>query len=193
MAQLATQEEGALARPLAVLIPLIKEDIAQAEVAGMAYYRAAGEKLLEARDGSFDGRLNEFYEWAEKHFGRAKSTIRTWISLVLSETNSGRQFKSLQAHESHKAGVDRSPRIRPPSWQTAVNETARRAFDDAQRLAREQSLTRLQEREADRKLALRLIDIGFKVLARELHPDKGGSRDAMARLNRVRNHLKECI
>jgi hypothetical protein len=31
-------------------------------------------------------------------------------------------------------------------------------------------------------LGLRLIDIGWKVLARELHPDKGGSREAMTRL-----------
>ena len=53
-------------------------------------------------------------------------------------------------------------------------------------------LTRKQERDAEQKLALRLIDIGYKVLAQTLHPDKGGSRDAMARLNRVRDRLKEC-
>jgi hypothetical protein len=45
-------------------------------------------------------------------------------------------------------------------------------------------------RASRRKLALRLIDIGFKILDKELHPDKGGSRNAMARLNRVRDRLK---
>lgn len=48
----------------------------------------------------------------------------------------------------------------------------------------------MQEREAQRTLALRLIDIGYKVLAKELHPDAGGSKDAMARLHIVRDRLK---
>jgi hypothetical protein len=46
------------------------------------------------------------------------------------------------------------------------------------------------EREAQRELGQRLVDIGFKTLAREYHPDKGGSNEAMARLNRARDHLK---
>jgi hypothetical protein len=41
-----------------------------------------------------------------------------------------------------------------------------------------------------RDLALELIDIGFKALATRLHPDRGGSKDAMRRLNRVRDELK---
>jgi hypothetical protein len=52
---------------------------------------------------------------------------------------------------------------------------------------------RYEERDAQRTLALQLIDIGYKVLARELHPDKGGSREAMARLNAVRHHLNEAV
>jgi hypothetical protein len=36
-------------------------------------------------------------------------------------------------------------------------------------------------------LALQLIDIGYKVLSVKLHPDKGGSHDAMRRLNKVRH------
>ena len=44
-----------------------------------------------------------------------------------------------------------------------------------------------------RQLAIRVIDVGYKTLARELHPDKGGSDDTMARLNAVRDHLKHCV
>jgi hypothetical protein len=51
-------------------------------------------------------------------------------------------------------------------------------------------LKREQERELQRKLALQLIDIGYKALASKLHPDKGGSREAMSRLNAVRERLK---
>ena len=71
-------------------------------------------------------------------------------------------------------------------------KSAERARREAERL-REENLTRQEEREADRQLALRLIDIGYKVLAKELHPDKGGSRDAMQRLGRVRDRLKQHV
>ena len=39
-------------------------------------------------------------------------------------------------------------------------------------------------------LALQLIDTGYRVLASRLHPDKGGSHEAMSRLNHVRAMLK---
>jgi hypothetical protein len=41
-----------------------------------------------------------------------------------------------------------------------------------------------------RELALELIDIGYRAMATRLHPDRGGSKDAMRRLNRVRDELK---
>jgi len=43
---------------------------------------------------------------------------------------------------------------------------------------------------AEQELMQRLIALGYKQLARELHPDVGGSRDAMTRLNAVRDRLK---
>ena len=51
---------------------------------------------------------------------------------------------------------------------------------------------RQQERDLERRLALKLIDIGYRVLATQLHPDRrGGSTEAMARLNNVRRRLKD--
>ena len=55
----------------------------------------------------------------------------------------------------------------------------------------EQNHTR--ERKLIHDLAEKLIDIGYKGLAFELHPDKGGSAEAMARLNKVRQLLKKSI
>jgi hypothetical protein len=69
-------------------------------------------------------------------------------------------------------------------------ENIRRASEAAERWDAEE-LSRQEERDAERKLALLVIDTGFKALASKLHPDKGGSRDAMARLNRVRDRLKQ--
>lgn len=56
----------------------------------------------------------------------------------------------------------------------------------------EQQLKSTQEREAQRQLSMRMIDVGYKALAKELHPDKeGGSSEAMSRLNRARHHQKQ--
>ena len=47
------------------------------------------------------------------------------------------------------------------------------------------------ERETRRALALRVIDIGYKALARDIHPDTGGAPEMMVRLNAVRDRLME--
>jgi hypothetical protein len=49
---------------------------------------------------------------------------------------------------------------------------------------------RTEETRLLRMLAVELVDIGFKALATRLHPDHGGSEQAMRRLNRVRRELK---
>ena len=40
-------------------------------------------------------------------------------------------------------------------------------------------------------MGLRIIDAGYKVLAKEIHPDRGGSVQAMMRLNRARDLAKK--
>jgi hypothetical protein len=49
---------------------------------------------------------------------------------------------------------------------------------------------RLAKKAFDYALGLRLIDIGYKAVARQCHPDLGGSAEQMARLNVVRERLK---
>jgi hypothetical protein len=77
-----------------------------------------------------------------------------------------------------------------PTWQPAVQRVVQRV-NVAALIADEQSHTK--ERKLIHDLAEQLIDIGYKVLASQLHPDKGGSPEAMARLNKVRQLLKEAI
>jgi hypothetical protein len=50
-----------------------------------------------------------------------------------------------------------------------------------------------QERERVRDSALKIIEAGFKLLSMKMHPDKGGSADAMRRLNEARSQLKGAI
>jgi hypothetical protein len=46
------------------------------------------------------------------------------------------------------------------------------------------------EERRQRDLARHVIDLGYRVAAKELHPDKvGGSGEAMTRLNAVRERL----
>jgi len=55
---------------------------------------------------------------------------------------------------------------------------------------RREALKWAEEQEARRTLALQMIDAGYKALASKLHPDKGGSPEAVMRLNQVRDLVK---
>ena len=195
MNTVATQERKEIARPLNVLVPLIREDLRHgdeaAERASMPYYEAAGEKLLEAKSQLARG---EWQSWLRRNFDKSQDQANRYMALATSNIQNprARDFSSLRAFDRH-SGRDTRPTggaVRR-DWTAPVDNIADRARREMERI-KEQELNRVQERAADQKLAMQLIEIGFKVLAKELHPDKGGSRDAMARLNRVRNRLKDC-
>jgi hypothetical protein len=58
----------------------------------------------------------------------------------------------------------------------------------------QQKQAKVDESKLMHELAMKLIDIGYKVLAMKLHPDRrGGSREAMERLNKVRKILKGAL
>ena len=76
-----------------------------------------------------------------------------------------------------------------------VNLNNNRTFNASLRdVARDDFVQERQARDDEvrlhRELAEELVDIGYRALATRLHPDRGGSKDAMARLNRVRDELK---
>src|SRR4030095_16490046 len=76
-------EAATMARPLRVLVPLIQDDLHQgreaAERAGMPYFQAAGEKLLEAKDQLAHG---EFEPWVARHFDVSPRMARVYMSLA---------------------------------------------------------------------------------------------------------------
>jgi hypothetical protein len=191
MTALAKQASHEVARPLKTLERLIKEDIEAGERQGMDYWRSAGEKLNEAQDGHFDGDAAGFWRWAEKSFGKTKTQLRVWMAY--GSHSHPKRFKTQQQFEKDALGYE-SRGVRPRrDWTVSVSDVADRARNEARRLAAEDALTHRQEREAEAKLGLRLIDIGYRVLAKELHPDKGGSREAMHRLGRVRDRLRSNV
>ena len=191
MPNLQVAETRAVARPLKVLSPLIKKDFEAAKAAGQPFEKAAGEKLIEAEDGHFEDNTPAFYRWAEREFGKSRTSIDTCMAFA--GARGGKSFKT--KHETKYAPKKHGGQgwVKPLArdWIAPVDAIADKARDEQRRLIASDHVSRQQERDAKLKLKLRIIDIGYKVLARELHPDKvGGSREAMARLNEARDELK---
>jgi len=184
-------------RPLHVLVPLIKQDVeagdAAAEQAGLPYYIAAGEKMIEAKSQM---RRGEFEPWLKRHFPKiGRRTAGTWMQAARAvddpDTDSGiARPPSAHSLRGTIQGAGSPNHGRPSPWHNDVKRTLN-GVDTETLSRRHNELKRAEEREAHRKLALQLIDIGFKALATRLHPDKkGGSPEAMTRLNQVRDRLK---
>jgi Protein of unknown function (DUF3102) len=170
-----------VARPLRVLVPLIKEDLEKgreaAERAGMPYYKAAGEKMVEAKQQISHG---EFQRWIKDNFNLSKTTAHRYMSLAEATQKFPQgNFSSMKDFRRRYLGED-----------TRANGYV---HQDSKRSAVALELAKnAEEREARYRLALQLIDVGYKTLAVKLHPDKeGGSQEAMTRLNHVRNGLKQ--
>ena len=189
--ELAKNESNPVTRPLPVLVKLIREDLAKAaeaaHEAGMPYYKAAGEKLLEAKGSMPHG---EFTAWVKRNIKVGYPQAVLYMKMVdttRSMQNSSRaEYSSLNEFRREHQGYKQT--VHPQPWHEPIKEAIGRINIDH---LKQDALARQEERALQRKLALSLIDIGYKVLVKELHPDKGGSRDAMSRLNRVRDRLKQ--
>jgi hypothetical protein len=156
-----------LQRPLRVLVPLISDYLAHADEAGLPFKQAAGAKLSEARSQMRHG---EWGPWLKRNVSLSQETARQYM--IFAEATQGQNPRTLgfsSMNDFHRQTGSRAYR----GVDEGVQENVERA-----------------RREAEKVLALRLIDIGFKIL-KELHPDKGGSSDAMSRLNRLRDRLKQ--
>lgn len=180
MTQLALKKQHAIARPLRELVPLIKEEIEAGDAAGIEHYRRAGEMLLEAKAQVPHG---EWGAWVKRNFHVSGDTARYYMKLAGIEKPAAVGFSSVRQAVRPEA----SSKV---SWQQPVQQIA--AQVNVAALARDRQ-AKEKEQQLLRKLSHQLIDIGYKVLSSKLHPDKGGSAEAMARLNQVRKLLKEAI
>jgi hypothetical protein len=183
MAQLATRSQSkAVARPLKVLVPLIAGELTAGDTVAREHYRRAGELLLEARDqvAAF-----KWGAWLSKNF--ALSRVTAWRYMKMAE-----KIHADPSIVSHGKQPSMRQTIRPNEgyahvhWRPVIDATKQINVDEFAEVRQ----ARNQEIELHRELALELIDVGFKALATRLHPDRGGSKDAMRRLNRVRDELK---
>jgi len=182
----AKRERVTVSRPLKVLIPLIKADIERGDRAGMEHYADAGDKLIEAKEQVAFGYWGA---WLSKNFALTDRTASRYMRLA--------RLRADKPQNGH--GVTEMPNsLREMDGTTTRAREQRRAESDFKTVLREletdlyaqEKQTRADEVQLHRDIALELIDVGFKALATRLHPDRGGSKDAMSRLNRVRDELK---
>jgi hypothetical protein len=192
MNEMAKQEERAVSRPLKVLVPLIQEQLKLGEEvskkAGLPYYREVGMMLLEARPQVGRG---EWKDWLKRNFhlsyNRAGDYCRFAEAFPEKTARATFPFRTL----SDFSDPGRATHHRPV-WHEPVRDSVNRIDTRIEQLTQERQ-NKQKEAKLLHDLGVELINIGYKVLATKLHPDKGGSREAMARLNRVRDILRAAI
>jgi hypothetical protein len=184
---MAVQSEGRkVARPLKVLIPMIQSELQQGNDAGQEHYRLAGQMLIEAKGQVAYGGWGR---WLSKNFDLSHRQANEYMRWAR-EYDENRGGAAKVAHSSLRQMSGHTERAREDR-QSKQQQDFRRVLRD---VARDDFVQERQARDDEvrlhRELAEELIDIGFRALATRLHPDRGGSKDAMSRLNRVRDELK---
>jgi hypothetical protein len=176
----------AVARPLKVLVPLIKEKLKAVENAGLQEKREAGALLIEVKE-SGQVALGSWGVWLNRNFHLSARTAQKYMQLVnIIDDRASRRGEAVRS-VNEAVGDTARAREHREAWKPFFEATRE---VDVEAIAQEQQ-SRADEIKLHRELALELIDIGYKALAIRLHPDRGGSRGAMTRLNRVRDELKE--
>jgi hypothetical protein len=185
---IAIQRKAQIARPLKVLVPLIQEELISGNEAGMEHYIKAGKMLNEVKD-SEQVPYGSWGRWLRDNFTLSRVTANDYMRLARKvEAGSSCKDDFTTIH----GALGREPRTIKSITKT---NKLKALFDGVDKV----NVTRLsderQSRDTEiklhRELALQLIDLGYRALATRLHPDqRGGSTDAMSRLNHVRRELK---
>jgi len=175
-----------VSRPLKVLVPLIQEELNAGISAGMAHYIKAGRMLNEAREIVTYGNWGR---WLKDNFHLSRDTANDYMRVARQVDKADPTCRELPT--SITSVVDQPRTIKSVTKKNKLKSL----FDGVDKInvtrLSDERKSRVDELKLHRDIALQLIDLGYKALATRLHPDAGGSRDAMSRLNTVRHELKE--
>jgi len=178
-----------VARPLKVIVPLIQEELIAGTEAGMVHYIQAGRMLNEVKD-SGQVPYGSWGRWLKTNFTLSQKTAIDYMRVARRADELGSSFNASVKTIDQAIGRD------PRTIKSVTKANKLKALFDVvdkvnvTRLSDERK-SRDDEVKLHRELALKLIDLGYRAMATRLHPDQGGSRDAMSRLNTVRDELKE--
>jgi hypothetical protein len=183
------KKEQRLARPLKVLVPLIKKDLAKIErITESATYEwqvACGGKLAEAKSQV----RSEWKTWLQFNFALSYSTAMRYISAW--ESRKKKRDLTSKSITEHLRNLN--PNYALPRQK--VDEPSARSIWDGidTEVFEERQVSSIKERRLKVKMAVELVEAGFRAMSHKLHTDKGGSDDAMRRLDEVRKTLKQAI
>lgn len=173
-----------VARPLRVLVPLIQEELVAGNDAGLEHYRRAGVMLIEAKQQVAHG---SWSRWLAKNFELSQTSAQRYMRLVRLEESASPK-STLQGGNEKRGLFDAIGEKQGRAAWTSVHHAADKV--NVTRLADERQ-ARDTENKLHREIALKLIDLGYRAMATRLHPDRGGSQEAMRRLSAVRDELKQ--
>ena len=121
-----------------MLVPLIQDDLKQArdaaERAGMPYFQAAGDKLLEAKAQLAHG---EFGPWVKLHFNVSLRHAQRYMQLadhVRDQKRPAGHFSSLKDFIEQTS----NPNGAPPAWREPVKQIVERVDTDILNRKREE-------------------------------------------------------
>ena len=185
-------EQRRIARPLKVLVPLIQEELIAGNEAGMEHYIKAGRMLNEVKD-SGQVAFGSWSRWLKNNFELGQRTAQDYMRVArkADEVGAKNEASFVFGNTIDKALGREERTIKSVTKKNKLKHL----FDDIDkvnvtRMSNERK-SRDDEIKLHRDLALQVIDLGYRAMATRLHPDAGGSRDAMSRLNTVRHELKE--
>ena len=178
-----------IARPLKVLIPLIRNELEAGDFAGLMFYQRAGAMLLEAKTQIPYG---NFGAWLARHFKLSKKTAYRYMTLAR-RAEAGRVVHDTTLHAAIGERQSDAARRMQATAPALDREFPFPQDVDELRSPAERERVRQEEQarlERKRALAQQLIDLGYRALALRLHPDRGGSADDMTALPGIRDQLE---
>jgi hypothetical protein len=166
---------------------MIQSELQQGNAAGQEHYRRAGEMLNEAKDQVPYGGWNK---WLSKNFDLSRQTAGVymrWAREDLTSDASQPRYTSLRDMTGNRER-DREQRQSPQNKR--FKDVLRDVMQDRNAFVQERQ-RQADEIAAHREMAEKYCNAGYHALAAKLHPDRGGSKNAMVMLNRIHNDLKQ--
>jgi len=134
-----------------------------------------------------------WYRWLDKNFSMSIQTAKRYMLAARKErekhTIAGkRRFRNIT-----EALRDTDPTYALPRHKKN-EQPIRNIVDEIDTdIFAERQKTETKERRLKKEMALELVEAGFRALSHKFHSDKGGSDDAMRRLDEVRKILSHAI
>jgi hypothetical protein len=192
---LSKNSDKQVARPLNVIAAEIKDEYKRGKTEATDVWRPHEERigllLIEAKthfpSGGFEDWFNrqgfEFSYRTSQEYRKFASELGTLPDFVRREIFAPRATPVRMSHVTR-------PGYKPPvpELKQIRDQAAARAAQILKGRAK-----RAKEQVVIKRLAVQIIEAGFKLLSTRLHPDKGGSDEGMRRLIAARGQLKHAL